>query len=108
MQYLDQSMVISSASDSNEGHKIIDGGMHTSASWLMFSMFVPPHPIEAHVPLGNKLFEMHMVPRIELPAKGWGIIRCPMWVKCSDPMKPCTDSRSLSHVGCEAKLPQPV
>ena len=88
-------MVISGASDLYEGRKIIDGGTHASASRLMFIAFVPPHPIEARVPLGKRLLEAHAVSRIKLLAKGWGIIIIPTRVKRRDPAKPRTDPRSF-------------
>ena len=91
-------MVISGTSDLNEGHEIIDGGTHTSASWLMFSTFVPLCPLEAPMPLGNKSLETHAVSRIELLGKGWGIIKSPTQIKHRDPTKPCTDPRSFLHM----------
>ena len=89
-------MVISGASDLYEGCEIMDGGTHASASRLMFIAFVPPRPIEARVPLGKSSLETHAVSRIELPAKGWGIIKSPTQVKRRDPAKPRTDPRSFS------------
>ena len=90
-------MVISGASDLYEGRKIIDGGTHASASWLILIAFVPPCPIEARVPLGKRSLETHAVSRIELPAKGWGIIKSPTRVKRRDPAKPRTNPRSFSR-----------
>ena len=74
----------------------MDGGISARASRLMLSKFVPPRPIEARVPFGNKLLETHAVSKIELLAKGWGMIRSPTQFKRIDPAKPCTDPRSFS------------